>query len=276
MDFGAGKAIGSREGIADLPPCRDSFRKTDDHQRERTPAITSTSNEAPSASEKGLVIVADGVGGFNVCGLALARVAREAGLPLDVRVVRWGHGVGRWYADLSRTANHELQAERVAKTIRLHREAHPRAPVFLVGKSGGCAVLVKALERLSGAEVERLILLAPALSPNYDLTRALNNVVREAVVFWSPLDVLILGVGTGLFGTSDRVRGWGAGLVGFRRPSSSAPPDRIEAYKKLRQVRWSPRMSSTGYLGGHLGTDSPFFLKKYVLPLLRVEPARET
>lgn len=222
------------------------------------------------------MIVADGVGGFNVCGMALAKVAREAGLPLDIQVVRWGHGVGRWYADLSKTANQQAQAERVAKTIRLHRTLRPRDPVFLVGKSGGCAVLVKALEQPSGAKVERLILLAPALSPSYDLTRALNNVINEAVVFWSPLDVLILGVGTRLFGTSDRVRGWGAGLVGFRRPSATDPPERIEAYKKLRQVRWSPRMSATGNLGGHLGTDSPLFLKRYVLPLLRVERAGET
>lgn len=242
--------------------------------RERTRVITATPIESPRAAGEGLVIVADGVGGFNVCGLWLKWAARRAGPPLNVRVVRWGLGFGRWYADLSRTANQELQAQRVARAIRLHRERRSRAPVFLVGKSGGCAVLVKALERLSGVGVERLILLAPALSPRYDLTRALNNVNNEAVVFWSPLDVLFLGIGTGLFGTSDRVRGWGAGMVGFRKPSATDSPERIRAYRKLRQVRWSPRMSATGYLGGHLGTDSPFFLKRYVLPLLRVEPSR--
>ena len=243
--------------------------------RERTRAITPTSPETPPNTGEGLVIVADGVGGFNVCGLALARVVKETGLPLTVRVARWGHGLGRWYADLSKTANQELQAEQVAESVRRHRDRHPRAPIFLVGKSGGCVVQVKALERLSGVGVERLILLAPALSPKYDLTRALNNVNAEVVVFWSPLDVLILGVGTGIFGTSDRSRSWGAGMVGFRRPSAADPPERLGAYQKLRQVRWSPRMSATGHLGGHLGTDSPFFLKKYVLPLLRVEPARD-
>lgn len=222
-----------------------------------------------------MVIVADGVGGFNLCGLALARVAREARLPLNVRVVRWGHGWGRWYADLSKTANIDLQADRVARAVRLHRRLRPRVPIFLVGKSGGCAVQVKALERLSDVEVDRLILLAPALSPRYDLTRALNRVRVEAVVFWSPLDLVILGLGTGIFGTSDRARSWGAGMVGFRRPGADDPPERIEAYRKLRQVRWSPRMSATGYLGGHLGPDSPLFLKKYVLPLLRVDPASD-
>ena len=40
------------------------------------------------------------------------------------------------------------------------------------------------------------------------------SVRREVVVFWSPLDVFILGLGTLIFGTIDRVRTVGAGLVG--------------------------------------------------------------
>ncbi|KAJ3058439.1 hypothetical protein HK102_010502, partial [Quaeritorhiza haematococci] len=127
-----------------------------------------------------------------------------------------------------------------------------------------------ALERLDAADVERAVLLAPALSPGYDLTRALERVRRDVVVFWSPLDVFFLGVGTGVFGTSDRVRGRGAGLVGFRTPGPDAPPRRVEAYAKLRQVRWTPAMSLSGYFGGHLGPDSPRFLSRYVVPLLRV------
>ena len=39
------------------------------------------------------------------------------------------------------------------------------------------------------------------------------------VVFWSPLDVFILGAGTRVFGTADRVRTASAGLVGFRTPA---------------------------------------------------------
>jgi hypothetical protein len=90
------------------------------------------------------------------------------------------------------------------------------------------------------------------------------------VVFWSPLDLFILGAGTCVFGTADRVWTASAGLVGFRIP----PPLTVSGshldgpYAKLRQVRWAPRMVATGYLGGHLGPDSPFFLKNYVVPLL--------
>ncbi len=137
-------------------------------------------------------------------------------------------------------------------------------------------MVVKALELLDEQQVERAILLAPALSPAYDLSSALRAVRREMVVFWSPLDVVILGMGTKVFGTVDRVRTAGAGLRGFRVPAPVAKPndDDRRRYDKLRQIRWQPRMAATGYLGGHFGTDSPLFLRKYVVPLLRVEEAR--
>jgi hypothetical protein len=221
-----------------------------------------------------LVLVADGVGGFDLCAKAIARAIKASGLPYTTRTVRWGHGKGRWYADLSDSANCEARAQELAEAVRRRRAERPGEPVFLVGKSGGCAVVVKALERLagSGESVESAILLAPALSPGYDLARALGGVRREVVVFWSPFDVIFLGAGTRIFGTSDRVHCSGAGRVGFLRPKPGGDaPARLAAYRKLRQVRWSPRMSSTGYLGGHLGPDSPRFLKKYVVPLLRVE-----
>ena len=115
-------------------------------------------------------------------------------------------------------------------------------------------------------------MLAPAVSPTYDLTGALRAVRREMVVFWSPFDLLILGAGTRLFGTIDRVMTIGAGLVGFRLPPvNGVNPAQTREYGKLRQVRWHPRMAASGNLGGHMGPDSPFFLRKYIVPLLGIE-----
>ena len=251
----------------------------------KAPGVTRPARTSPTAAlaaitdpdtpAAGLVLVADGIGGLDMCGRALARAVKTSGLAYTTWIVRWGHGVGRWYADLTNAADCEARAGDVAETIRLFRGRRPDVPIFLVGKSGGCAVMVKALERLDGPEVERAVLLAPALSPGYDLAPALANVRAEMVVYWSPLDVFFLGLGTGVFGTSDRVRGRGAGLVGFRTPSPGDEAGRVAAYRKLRQVRWSPGMSSTGYLGGHLGPDSPAFLARYVVPLLRVETPGE-
>jgi hypothetical protein len=83
------------------------------------------------------------------------------------------------------------------------------------------------------------------------------------------MDLVVLGAGTRIFGTIDRVKSVAAGLVGFRVPRSLDDSDRAQ-YAKLRQVRWRPAMASTGYLGGHVGSDSPAFLRRYVVPLLRV------
>ncbi len=223
---------------------------------------------------RGLVLVADGVGGLDMLGTGLRFVAGAERLPYTIGVVSWGHGFGRWFADLTDATNRDRQAGLVAEALRRFQSEQPDDPVFLVGKSGGTGVMAKALEQLDEESVERVVLLAPALSPGYDLTRALRAVRRDVVVFWSPYDVIILGAGTRLFGTIDRVRSVGAGLVGFDRPAPDDPdPEKIRQYAKLRPIRWEPRMASTGYLGGHFGPDSPIFLRKYVLPLLRVGDA---
>ena len=141
-----------------------------------------------------------------------------------------------------------------------------------MGKSGGTGIIVKALERLpegsgrggDGPSCAKKAA-AAALSPEYDLTRALAAVRTEVVVFWSPLDLIVLGLGTRIFGTIDRARSVSAGLVGFRPPKSADPA----AYARLRQVRWNVGMAPTMYWGGHVGPDSPWFIRRYVLPLLR-------
>ncbi len=223
-------------------------------------------------SPRGLVMVIGGVGGLDWCGIALRRMLKDRRPPHAIQIFPWGLGFGRWHADLTNAINRDPKARLIAETIRLYKASQPGCPVFVVAKSGGSGVAVKALELLDEEAVERVVLLAPALSPSYDLTAALCAVRREMVVFWSPLDLLVLGAGTRLFGTIDRVRTIGAGLVGFRLPPvNAANAARHREYGKLRQVRWHPRMAASGNLGGHMGPDSPFFLRKYVVPLLGIE-----
>lgn len=236
-------------------------------------AFRSWYGEPPDLSAEhegqGLVLVADGVGGLDLCGTALRYVMGSLGVKHTVRVVPWGHGFGRWHADLTNVQNRDTRAGEIAAEVNAFRERAPGAPVFLVGKSGGTGLVVKALEHLPEGAVEAAVLLSPALSPRYDLTQALRAVRREMVVFWSPLDVIVLGLGTRIFGTIDRIKSVSAGLVGFR-PLEPRDETQRRQYAKLRQIRWTPTMARTGYLGGHVGPDNPAFLRKYVVPLLRV------
>lgn len=226
-------------------------------------------SEVPETESTGLVLVADGVGGFALCGTALryllgAKSPKGPSL-LTVRVMDWGHGLWRWHADLTSVHRHTEQAKRLAEWVTSWKAQHPTRPVYLVGKSGGTGIVVRALEQLPADAVEEVVLLAPALSPHYNLEKSLRAVRHEMVVFWSPLDLVVLGAGTWLFGTIDRKRSPSAGLVGFRPPRAAANP----LYRKLRQVRWRPGMIPTGYLGGHIGPDMPAFLRAHVVPLFR-------
>lgn len=223
----------------------------------------------------GLVVVADGIGGLDLLATSLVRVAPEVGLPHAVCVHRWGHGFARWHADLTDVPHHRRMSGALVEQVETFRDRYPDAPVYLVGKSGGTGIVTWALEQLPEGAVERAVLLAPALSPRYDLSRALRAVGRDLTVFHSPLDLVLLGAGTGLFKTIDRVRSVGAGLVGFR-PPIGADDETLALYgEKLRQVRWAPSMARVGYLGGHLGVDTPSFLRAYVAPLL-ASGGRET
>ncbi|MDB5349671.1 MAG: hypothetical protein JWN86_918 [Planctomycetota bacterium] len=233
-----------------------------------------TPERPPPDETSGLVLVADGVGGLDLCGTGLIHAAAKAGLSHEVRIVPWGHGFGKWHRDLTNVENHKVRSAEIVSEVEAFRAGKPRAPVYLVGKSGGTGMVVRALEALPENSVEAAVLLSSALSPEYDLSRALRAVRREMTLYWSPLDVFVLGVGTRVFGTIDGRKAVSAGLVGFRQPKDLDESGRLQ-YAKLKQIRWSPGMARTGYLGGHIGPDNPAFLKKYVLPLLQVAPQSE-
>src|SRR3954470_262778 len=103
---------------------------------------------------RGLVVVADGVGGLDLCGTALRYVMGSLKIPYIVKIVTWGHGLGRWHADLTNAANSNLRAREIADSLITFLEESPGIPVFLVGKSGGTGLVVKALEHLPDDAVE--------------------------------------------------------------------------------------------------------------------------
>src|SRR5262249_10263031 len=155
----------------------------------------------------------------------------------EVRVFEWSHGFGRHVRDLQDTPHLLAKATELADEVR-QVKAQGR-PVFLVGHSGGAGLVLAAAAQLPPATVERTILLAPAVSPTFDLSAALRATKGELVSYRSELDRLWLGLGTHEFGTVDRVYGSAAGLHGFREPDHLTDEGRL-LYRRLVQIPWRP------------------------------------
>ena len=162
-------------------------------------------------------------------------------------------------------ARQRAEARRIADRICELRTQSPAAPLVLVGHSAGAGVAVMALEDLPPAvRVDEIVLLAPAISRQYDLTRALRHIRGGADVFYSNRDTIVLALGTSLFGTVDGVHGEAAGHGGFIRPPHAAP----DAYAKLHEHPYSRHRQQLGDDGGHQGVLAPGVAATEVAPLL--------
>ncbi len=225
--------------------------------------VTSARVGAPA---RDVVLVADGAGGFKMASQTLRQTASADGLPLRIEAFDWTHGHWRVLADQIDRAHAVKEGGELARQVCALEQACPGVRVSLVGHSAGCAVVLAAAESLPPGSVERIVMLAPAVSTDHDLRPALACARRGIDVFYSNEDVLYLGFGISILGTADRERAVAAGRVGFT-PTLAGPGD-AALYDKLRQYPWDPALAWTGNHGGHYGAYQPGFLRLAVLPLL--------
>ena len=223
--------------------------------------------------EHEVVFILDGVGGFQFVPLMVRRALRENGAAIGTIAYRWQFGLpGELCTDLMWHRRNRLMAARLARAILAFRRRHPRAVIHLLGHSGGAAIAIWACEFLRGrGGVTTLVLLGPALSPTYDLRRALRSVQR-CYTMVSRRDRWMLGVGTRLFGTMDRRFCVAAGRVGFRPPTVPSSEDGL-TYDRLQEIHWTPSLAGDGHHGGHTGWARVSFLRRHLLPILHGEPA---
>jgi pimeloyl-ACP methyl ester carboxylesterase len=222
---------------------------------------------APVPAVEGVVYVANGSGDFRTLSANLSRVVTETAGPLQVETVPWSHGRGRFLADHLDHGNHLAQGRRLAEQVIAYRRSHPDSPVYLVGHSTGCAVILAAAEWLPMDGVERVILLAPSVCVSYDLRPALRSARAGIDVFHSSMDIAVLGLAVQIVGTAEGGCHSAAGRRGFNPVVACAADAAL--YEKLHQHPWSPAVAWTGHEGGHYGSTRPGFLRAYVLPLLR-------
>jgi pimeloyl-ACP methyl ester carboxylesterase len=230
------------------------------------PVTTRAAAPCPCDRPHALVLVADGAGNFRAASANLRQVAADAGAPLCVEPFVWSHGYYRILADQIGQGHMRDEGKRLAELVLAHRRQDPATPVYLVGHSAGSGVVLSAAESLPPDSVERIVLLAPAVSAYHDLKPALVAARRGVDVFYSKADWWYLGMGVTVVGTADRHWDPAAGRVGFKR-MDCCPAD-APLYEKLRQYPWQEGLSWTGHKGGHYGAYQPGFLKACVLPLL--------
>ena len=249
--------------------------------------------------ERGLVISLNGIGGYNWLPRLLRRGLDRGGVGHAIAIFDWSIGpIGMYLADVLAVRRNRASAAVLAEAVLRYRRWMPGRPVTLIGHSGGAAVAAWALEALAQAgrregceeggspllpegtaggtaekvaatlfAVERALLLAPALSPRYNLAPALRAVGRRLWAAHSPCDLFFMGLGTSLFGGLDRRWGPAAGLLGFRLPRDVSDEDRA-AYAKVRQIAWRPGLIRDGHLGDHTGWSMERFARRVLAPMV--------
>lgn len=212
----------------------------------------------------GRILVANGSGDSGSLSDNLDEAVLSVNLNLQVETFNWSHGRGQSFADHVDQDNHEYQANRLAEQVKRLSAASGNTKIYLMSHSSGCAVILRAAEKLSPGTLEKIVLLAPSVPETYDLRPALQTARRGIDSYYSSQDQLILGAGMMILGTTDASTLKAAGLYGFKM-NISQPSDTL-LYQKLRQYPWDQSVASTGNNGNHYGALSVGYLKAYVLP----------
>ena len=210
----------------------------------------------PAATE-GRLLILPGVGNtrFHLAGFV---AAAERQLPeFDFEVRTWG----KPFLTIHNLRAHERNvatAASIAAEIADWRRAHPQAAFYLVGYSGGGGMATLVTAALpDDVEIDRLVLVAPAISPDYPLASEVLPHVREYAVNYASERDLQVGWGTRTFGTIDRKHTASAGAVGFAAPA-----------EKLLEHHWSSADVPLGHAGNHLAYLSRRWQAAKLLPAL--------
>jgi pimeloyl-ACP methyl ester carboxylesterase len=225
----------------------------------------------PDRAEHGYTIILPGIEGTSWFNISVARGLVDAGHDRAIEISDWTTGYWPMFVyHLMALERNREQAREIAERIIAYQDRYPGRPVTLIGHSGGAAMAVLVLESLPvDRQVTQAVLLAGALSPDYDLSTALARTENGIRNYYSGGDALYLIAGTLALGTIDRQHAVSAGAIGFRTPDN-LPSEQRELYEsKLRQEPYRLEMFSSWNFGGHFGPVNRRFVAKWVAPELR-------
>lgn len=202
-----------------------------------------------------VVFIVPGVGGptgYNALVDSLRRPNRS------IQMITWGAPRPLFFLNYSDQKIHDDAERQFAQILAKWKNDHPAGEISIIGHSAGCGVALGAIAQLNPGSIDHLVLLAPSVSPIYDLWPALARVNGPVHVYTSEKDTL-LEWRTGKFSTYDRVQTAAAGVRGFR---GNYPSNR------LVQHAFEDRWIEMGHEGGHWGPLAGDFSRSMIAPLL--------
>ena len=204
-----------------------------------------------------------GIGGRRAIDVNMTRGLVLGGFAGQIRIYDWTeHDEG--LTSLWGVERHRRQAKLIAEQLTAAYDKAPDVSIYFTAHSGGTGLAVWALEMAPPrVKVKDLLLLEPALSPTYDLTKALRHVTDKLYVFSSTSDPVV-GLGCQMMGTIDGPRTAAAGSVGFTRPPGGDPVE----YAKLISLPYNPAWAKWYNYGDHVGPMSRSFGVNVLAPLL--------
>jgi len=224
----------------------------------------------PARLERGYTIILPGIEGTSTLNADVAKGLVDGGWPGALEVYDWTAGsVLLFPVNLRALERNKDEARRIAQKVVAYQTKYPGRPVHIIGHSGGGGVAVLALEALpEGRRITSAILLAPAISPDYNLTKALRKTRHGVWNFYSRHDVGFLKAGTLLMGTIDGRHTSAAGAVGFQMPWGLDEEERRLYATHLRQQPYSRKMAESGHMGGHVGWANRRFVAEWLCPIM--------
>jgi hypothetical protein len=174
-------------------------------------------------------------------------------------------GPDRGLMALLQEKRHQEESTFVSQLLARKIREYPGLKITLTSHSGGCGIAAWALEKLpDGVMIDTWVQMQSALSPEYDLSKALSH-VKHAYAFYSELDTLVLGTGTRNVGTIDGVKSESAGKTGYVAPDTAD----LEQYRKLTQFIYEESWMRYGDVGDHIGPMNYRFARFMIAPLLK-------
>ncbi len=218
----------------------------------------------------GLTLVLPGIDAPSVFNSSVAQGLEDGGVDTAIEVHDWTTGtILAWPVHLLHLDRNKQQARVLAQKIVKYQDRYPGRPVHLIGHSAGCAIIVFALEELPPEHsVTSAVLVAGALSPDYDLSPALSKTSDGIWNYSSPFDALFLGVATTALGTVDRAHRPSAGATGFNRPPGHSQKVHELYETRLHEVPYEISMLWDGNTGGHFGATNVTFAREQLAPVI--------